>query len=44
MMTPTMMGPQPPANVAQFISLQAKVQSYKAATSGILSKTVKVAE
>lgn len=44
MMTPTMMGPQPPANVAQFISLQAKVQSYKAATSGILSKIVKVAE
>lgn len=44
MMTPTMMGPQPPANVAKFISLQAKVQSYKAATSGILSKIVKVAE
>lgn len=44
MMTPTMMGPQPPANLAKFVSLQAKVQSYKAATSGILSKTVKVAE
>ena len=43
MMTPTMMGPQPPANVAQFVSLQAKVNSYKAATSGILSKTVKIA-
>ena len=44
MMTPTMMGPQPPANVAQFVSLQAKVNSYKAATSGILSKTVKIAQ
>ena len=44
MMTPTMMGPQTPANLAKFVSLQAKVQSYKAATSGILSKTVKVAE
>lgn len=44
MVTPTMMGPQPPANVAQFVSLQAKVNSYKAATSGILSKTVKIAQ
>lgn len=44
MVTPTMMGPQPPANVAQFVSLQSKVNSYKAATSGILSKTVKIAE
>lgn len=44
MMTPTMMGPQPPINVAQFVSLQAKVNSYKAATSGILSKTVKIAQ
>lgn len=44
MMTPTMMGPQPPANVAQFVSLQAKVNSYKAAISGFLSKTVKIAE
>ena len=44
MMTPTMMGPQPPVNVAQFVSLQAKVNSYKAATSGILSKTVKIAQ
>lgn len=43
MMTPTMMGPQPPVNVAQFVSLQAKVNSYKAAISGILSKTVKIA-
>lgn len=44
MMTPTMMGPQPPANLAKFVSLQAKVNSYKAAISGFLSKTVKVAE
>ena len=44
MMTPTMMGPQPPANLAKFVSLQAKVNSYKASISGFLSKTVKVAE
>ena len=44
MMTPTMMGPQPPANVAQFVSLQAKINSYKAAISGFLSKTVKIAQ
>lgn len=44
MMTPTMMGPQPPANLAKFISLQAKVNSYKAATSGILTKIVKIAK
>lgn len=43
LMTPTMMGPQPPTNLAKFISLQAKINSYKAATSGFLSKTVKVA-
>lgn len=44
MMTPTMMGPQPPVNVAKFAALQAKVNSYKAATSGILTKKVKVAK
>lgn len=44
MMTPTMMGPQPPVNVAKFAALQAKVNSYKAATSGILTKLVKVAK
>lgn len=44
MMTPTMMGPQPPANLAKFVALQAKVNTYKAATSGILSKTVKIAQ
>lgn len=44
MITPTMMGPQPPSNVAQFVSLQAKVNSYKASISGILSKNVKISE
>lgn len=44
MLTPTMMGPQPPANVAKFVALQSKINSYKAATSGFLSKTVKVSE
>lgn len=44
MMTTTMMGPQPPINVAQFVSLQAKVNSYQAAVSGFLSKTVKIAQ
>ena len=44
MMTPTMMGPQPPINVAQFVSLQAKINSFKSSISGFLSKTVKVAE
>ena len=43
-LTPTMMGPQPPANVAKFVALQSKINSYKAATSGFLSKTVKVSE
>lgn len=44
MLTPTMMGPQPPANVAKFVALQSKINSYKTATSGFLSKTVKVSE
>nr|UVY05128.1 MAG: hypothetical protein [Bacteriophage sp.] len=44
MLTPTMMGPQPPANVAKFVALQSKINSYKAVTSGFLSKTVKVSE
>jgi hypothetical protein len=30
--------------LAKFVSLQAKVNSYKASISGFLSKTVKVAE
>lgn len=44
MVTPTSIGPQAPANVAKFISLQAKIKSYQSAVSGILSKTVKIAE
>lgn len=43
MVTPTMMGPQPPANMVKFVELQAKINTYKAATTGILSKTVKIA-
>lgn len=43
-LTTTQLGPQPPQNVAKFVALQAKVKSYQAATSGILSKIVKVAQ
>lgn len=42
MMTTTMMGPQPPLNLAKFAALQAKISSFKASTSGFLSKSVKV--
>ena len=41
-MTPTMMGPQPPANMASFISLKAKIDSFKSAHSGFLTKKVQV--
>lgn len=41
-MTPTMMGPQPPANVASFISLKAKIDSFKSAHSGFLTKKVQI--
>lgn len=44
MVTSTMMGPQPPVNVAKFVALQAKVNSYMASMSGFLSKNVKVSE
>ncbi len=41
MMTPTMMGPQPPANVlGSFISLKAKIQSFAASHSGFLTNKV----
>jgi hypothetical protein len=43
MMTNTMLGPQPPMNVANFIALKAKVDAYKSSCSGFLSKTVNVA-
>lgn len=42
MMTTTMMGPQPPINVASFISLKAKVDAYKASQSGFLTKKVMI--
>ena len=42
MMTSTMLGPQPPINVASFISLKAKVDAYKAGQSGFLTKKVMV--
>ena len=41
-MTTTMIGPQPPANVASFIALKAKVDAYKAGQSGFLTKKVMV--
>lgn len=43
MMTPTMMGPQPPANMlANFISLKAKISAFKSAHSGFLTKKVQI--
>ena len=42
MMTSTMLGPQPPINMASFISLKAKVDAYKAGQSGFLTKKVMV--
>lgn len=43
MMTPTMMGPQPPANMlANFISLKAKIQSFASSHSGFLTKKVQI--
>lgn len=43
MMTPTMMGPQPPANMlASFISLKAKIQSFASSHSGFLTNKVQI--
>lgn len=43
MLTPTMMGPQPPANVlANFISLKAKIDAFKAGQNGFLTQKVMV--
>lgn len=43
MMTPTMMGPQPPANVlGSFISLKAKIQSFALSHSGFLTQKVQI--
>lgn len=40
MMTTTMLGAQPPINMASFIALKAKVDAYKASESGFLTKKV----
>jgi hypothetical protein len=41
MMTPTMMGPQAPANVlANFIALKAKIQTFASAQNGFLTQKV----
>lgn len=40
--TNTMMGQQPPLNVASFISLKARIDAYKAGQSGFLTKKVMV--
>jgi hypothetical protein len=43
MMTPTMMGPQPPANMlANFVALKAKIQSFASAQNGFLTKSVMI--
>lgn len=43
MMTPTMMGPQPPANVlGSFIALKAKIQSFASSHSGFLTNKVQI--
>lgn len=43
MMTPTMMGPQPPANVlSSFISLKAKIQTFASKHSGFLTDKVQI--
>lgn len=42
-MTPTMIGPQPPANVlASFISLKTKIQQFASQHSGFLTKNVQI--
>lgn len=41
-MTTTMMGPQPPLNIASFISLKAKIEAYKAGHTGFLTSKVQI--
>lgn len=41
-MTATMMGPQPPANIASFITLKAKIEAFKSSHSGFLTQKVQV--
>ena len=40
--TTTLLGPQPPLNVPQFIALKAKITAWKASTSKFLTKKVEV--
>lgn len=40
--TTTMMGPQPPINVADFIALKAKIDMYKSSHGGFLTKKVQI--
>lgn len=40
--TTTQLGPQPPLNVAQFIALKAKINSFKNSHSGFLTKKVQI--
>jgi hypothetical protein len=42
MLTTTALGPQAPINVANFISLKAKVDAYKSAHTGFLTKKVQI--
>jgi hypothetical protein len=42
MMTSTMMGPQPPANISSLISLKAKIDSFKSSHSGFLTQKVQI--
>lgn len=43
MMTPTMMGPQPPTNtVPKFMALKAKIQAFASSHSGFLTKKVQI--
>lgn len=41
-MTTTQLGPQPPVNIASFISLKAKIEAFKASHSGFLTSKVKL--
>ena len=40
--TTTQLGPQPPLNMAQFISTQAKIKAWRGALSGFISKKVNI--
>lgn len=40
--TTTQLGPQPPLNIANFITLKSRIESFKAASSGFLTKKVQI--